>query len=89
MHAMGHQGGTEHVRETTCYPLDTEDAKEEVVHVSLSTAEPLKSLRDFQLIFCYPEAVVENKRDLKIIKTTEFQRPIQAVVVDEAHFAID
>ena len=70
-------------------PLDTEDAKEEVVHVFLSTAELPKSLRHFQLTFCYPEAVVENKRDLKIFKTTEFQRPIQAVVVDEAHFAID
>ena len=27
--------------------LDAEDADEEVVHVSLSTAEPLESLKDF------------------------------------------
>ena len=69
--------------------LDAEDAEEEVVHVSLSTAEPLESLKDFQLIFCHPEAVVENKRVLKIFKTTEVQRRIQAFVVDEAHFVID
>ena len=67
--------------------LDAEDT--EVVHVSLSTAETLESLKDFQLIFCHPEAVVENKRVLKIFKTTEFQRRIQAIVVDEAHFVID
>ena len=30
--------------------LDVEDAEEEVVHVSLSTAEPLESLKDFHLI---------------------------------------
>ena len=69
--------------------LDAEDAEEEVVHVSLSTAELLESLKDFHLIFCHPEAVVENKRELKIFKTTEFQRRSQAVVVDEAHFVID
>ena len=69
--------------------LDAEDAEEEVVHVSLSTAELLESLKDFHLIFCHPEAVVENKRELKIFKTTEFQCRSQAVVVDEAHFVID
>ena len=69
--------------------LDAEDAEEEVVHVCLSTAEPLESLKDFHLIFCHSEAVVENKRELKIFKTTEFQRRSQAVVVDEAHFVID
>ena len=35
--------------------LDAEDAEEEVVHVSLNTAQPLESLKDFQLIFCHPE----------------------------------
>ena len=71
--------------------MDAEGAEEEVVHVSLSTAEPLESLKlkDFHLIFGHPEAVVENKRELKIFKTTEFQRRSQAVVVDEAHFVID
>ena len=69
--------------------LDVEDAEEEEVHVSLSTAGPLESLKDFQLIFCHPEAVVENKKVLKMFKTTEFQRRIRAVVVDEAHFVID
>ena len=69
--------------------MDVEDAEEEVVHVSLSTAEPLESLKDFHLIFCKPEAVVENKRELKICKTTEFQRRSQAVVGDEAHFVIE
>ena len=69
--------------------LDVEDAEEEVVDVSLSTAEPLESLKDFHLIFCHLEAVVENKRELKIFKTTESQRRSQAVVVDEAHFVID
>ena len=69
--------------------LDAEDDAEEVVHVSLSTAEPLESLKDFHLIFCQPEAVVENKRELKIFKTTEFQRRSQAVVVDVANLVID
>ena len=69
--------------------LDTEDTEEEVVHVSLSTAEPLESLKDIHLIFCHPESVVENKRELQIFKTTEVQRRSQAVVVDEAHFVID
>ena len=59
--------------------LDAEDAED------LSTAEPLESLKDFHLIFCHSEAVVENKRELKIFKTTEFQWRSQAVVVDEAH----
>ena len=63
--------------------LDVEDAEEEVVHVSLSTAEPLESLKDFHLIFYHLEAVVENKRELKIFKTTESQRRSQAVVVDD------
>ena len=67
--------------------LDVEDAEE--VHVSLSTAEPLESLKDFHLICCHLEAVVENKREVKIFKTTESQRRSQAVVVDEAHFVID
>ena len=69
--------------------LEVEDAEEEVVRVSLSRAEQLECLKDFQLIFCHPEAVVENKQVLKIFKTTEFQRRIQPVVVDEAHFVID
>ena len=33
--------------------LDVEDAEEEVIHVSLNTAEPLESLKDFHLIFCH------------------------------------
>ena len=69
--------------------LDAEDTEEEVVHVSLSTAEQLESLKDFHLIFCHPEAVVENKRELQIFKMTEFQHRSQAIVVDEAHFVID
>ena len=69
--------------------LDVEDAEDVVVDVSLGTVEPLESLKNFQLIFCHPEAVVKNKPVLKIFKTTEFQRRIQAVVVDEAHFVTD
>ena len=80
--------------------MDVEDAEEEVVHVSLSTAEPLGSLKDFHLIFCHLEAVVKNKRERKIFKTTESQRRSQAVVVDRvcrgtvpstnsAHFVVD
>ena len=33
--------------------LDGEDAEEEVVHVSLNTAEPLESLKDFHLILTF------------------------------------
>ena len=42
--------------------MDAEDAEEEVVHLSLNMAKPLESLKDFQLIFCHPEAVAENKQ---------------------------
>ena len=40
--------------------------------MTLGTAESLESLKDFQLIFCHPEAVVENKPVLKSFKRPSF-----------------
>ena len=67
--------------------LDDEDDDGE--QVSLSSAEPLESLKNFQLIFAHPEALVENKRVMKILKTPEFQNRLIAIVVDEAHLVVD
>ena len=62
-----------------------EDGDEE--HVSVS--EPVENLKNFQVIFAHPEALVENKATLKILKTEEFQNRVRAIVVDEAHLVVD
>ena len=67
--------------------LDGEDRDREEVDVSSS--EPLENLKNFQLIFAHPEAVVENKRIIKVLKTAEFQSRLKAIVVDEAHLVVD
>ena len=65
--------------------LDGEDDDRERVCIS----EPLESLKNFQLIYAHPEALVETKAVMKLLKTTEFQRRVRAIVVDEAHLVVD
>ena len=52
-------------------------------------SEPLENLKNFQLIYAHPEALVENKEVMKLLKTTEFQRRVPAIVVDEAHLVVE
>ena len=52
-------------------------------------SEPLENLKNFQLIYAHPEALVENKEVMKLLKTTEFQRRVRAIVVDEAHLVVE
>ena len=65
--------------------LDGEDDDGEQVCLS----EPLQNLKNFQLIFAHPEAVVENKAIMKLLKTTELQRRMRVIVVDETHLVVD
>ena len=66
--------------------LDGEDDDGEQVSLS----EPLQNLKNFQLIFAHPEALVdENKAIMKLLKWTELQRRMYAIVVDEAHLVVD
>ena len=67
--------------------FDDEDRDE--VSVSSSAGEPLENLKNYKLIFAHPEALVENKRVMKILKTEEFQTGLKAIVVDEAHLVVD
>ena len=55
----------------------------------VSISEPLENLNNFQLIYAHPEALVENKEIMKLLKTTEFQRRVRAIVVDEAHLVVE
>jgi len=64
--------------------LDGEDNNREQVCIS----EPLENPKNFQLIYAHPEALVENKAVMKLLKSTEFQRRVRAVVVDEAHLVV-
>ena len=65
--------------------LDGEDDDGERVCIS----EPLENLKNFQLIYAHPEALVENKAVMQLLKTIEFQRRVRAIVVDEAHLVVD
>ena len=65
--------------------LDGEDDDGEQVCLS----EPLQNPKNFQLIFAHPEALVENKAIMKLLKTTELQRRMRAIVVDETHLVGD
>ena len=47
--------------------LDEEDDDGEQVCIS----EPLENLKNFQLIYVHPEALVENKAVMQLLKTTE------------------
>ena len=42
-----------------------------------------------RLIFTYPEVVVDNKKVLKLLRNPTFIHKMKAIVVDEAHLAID
>ena len=44
-------------------------------------SESMQNLKNFQLIFAHPEALVENKAVMKLLKTTELQRRMRAIVV--------
>ena len=43
----------------------------------------------YDLIFAHPEVVVDSKKVAKLLRTPDFKRKIQAIVVDEAHLVID
>ena len=63
-----------------------EERKEEQEGLAFSAIE---NLREFQLIFAHPEALVGNKNVIKLLKTTEFKNRIKVIVVDEAHLVVD
>ena len=43
----------------------------------------------YDLIFAHPEVVVDSKKVAKLLRTPDFKRKIQAIVVFEAHLVID
>ena len=63
-----------------------EEGKEEQEGLAFSAIE---NLREFQLIFAHPEALVGNKNVIKLLKTAGFKNRIKAIVVDEAHLVVD
>ena len=52
---------------------------------------PVESLLSttYDLIFTYPEVVVDNKKVLKLLRNPTFIHKMKAIVVDEAHLVID
>ena len=67
---------------------DEEERKEEQEGLAFSA---IANLREFQLIFAHPEALVGNKNVIKLLKTTdlEVKNRIKVIVVDEAHLVVD
>ena len=65
---------------------EEEERKEEQEGLPLSAIENLK---EFQLIFAHPKALVGNKNVIKLLKTAEFKNRMKAIVVDEAHLVVD
>ena len=65
---------------------EEEERKEEQEGLAVSAIENLK---EFQIIFAHPEALVGNKNVIKLLKTAEFQNRMKAIVVDEAHLVVD
>ncbi|CAH3193079.1 unnamed protein product [Porites evermanni] len=63
-----------------------EEEKKEQEGLAFSAIENLK---EFQLIFAHPEALVGNKNVIKLLKTAEFKHRMKAIVVDEAHLVVD
>ena len=61
-----------------------EERKEEQEGLAFSAIENLK---EFQLIFAHPEALVGKKDVSKLLKTVEFKNRMKAIVVDETHLA--
>ena len=66
---------------------DCQDIEE--FEVSISSSEELENLANFQLLYAHPEALVESRQVLKLLKKEEFQNRIRAIVVDEAHLVVD
>ena len=65
---------------------EEEERKEEQEGLAFSGIENLK---EFQIIFVHPEALIGNKNVIKLLKTAEFQNRMKAIVVDEAHLLVD
>ena len=61
---------------------------QDIEEVSISSSEELENLTNFQLLYAHPEALVESRQVLKLLKKGEFQNRIQAIVVDEAHLDV-
>ena len=66
---------------------EEEERKEEQEGFAFSALENL--VKEFQLIFAHPEALVGNKNVIKLLKTAEFKNRMKAIVVDEAHLVVD
>jgi len=47
-----------------------------------------KDVKNCSLLFGHPEAFVDNKSVAKMLKGKEFQRRVQAIVIDEAHLVL-
>ena len=62
---------------------------QDIEEVSISSSEELENLANFQLLYAHPEALVESRQVLKLLKKEEFQNRIRAIVVDEAHLVVD
>ena len=62
---------------------------QDIEEVFISSSEELENLTNFQLLYAYPEALVESRQVLKLLKKEEFQNRIRAIVVDEAHLVVD
>ena len=66
--------------------LTGDDDREEV---KLNALVESLSSTTYGLIFTYPEVVVDNKKVLKLLRNPTFIHKMKAIVVDEAHLAID
>ena len=66
----------------------TGDDDREEVKLKYAPVESLLSTT-YHLIFTYPEVVVDNKKVLKLLRNPTFIHKMKAIVVDEAHLAID
>ena len=62
---------------------------QDIEEVSVSSSEQLKNLTNFHLLYAHPEALVESKQVLKLLKRKEFQNRIRAIVVGEEHLVVD
>ena len=55
----------------------------------LSPSSSLENPSECQLIFAHPEALVDNKGIIKLLRTAGSQNRMKAIVVDEAHLVVD
>ena len=65
---------------------EEDEREEEQEGLAFSAIETLK---EFQVIFAQPEALVGNKNVVNLLKTAGFKNRIKAIVVDEAHLVVD